>query len=141
MPYCAWVGGRQDGGQVVLKGRLLAKWGFLMVLHNVLQRTCDVALKCAPFGFSQGDSRGDKPAVIEPIIAPSLLECVERSLIVVMDFHLIVCASLERSNEAVLFVNDDIASSEIDFVCVHGIAFLNEFCGVDSFVVLIVLWC
>jgi hypothetical protein len=27
---------------------------------------------------------------------------------------------LERSDEAVLFVNDDISSSEIDFVCVHG---------------------
>ena len=94
VPFCAWVEGVQDNGQVLLKGRLLAKWGFLVTLHNTLQRVVGVALKCAPFSLSQGDSRGDEPAVIEPIIAPSFLECVECSLVVVVDFHLIVWASL-----------------------------------------------
>ena len=94
VPYCAWLEGGRGNGQVVLKGRLLAKRGFLMVLPNVLQRTCGVALKCAPFSLSESDCCGDEPAVFEPVIRATFLKRIERCLIVVMDFHLVVCASL-----------------------------------------------
>ena len=65
-----------------------------MTLHNLLQRVDDVALKCTPFGFGEGNGCGDKPPVVEPIITAPLLERIERRLVVVVDFHLVVCAPL-----------------------------------------------
>ena len=90
-----------------------------MVLHNVLQRTC-VCSHITPFRTSQGDSRCYEPAVFEPVIRAHFLEGIERRLVVVVDFHCAFGGALERGDEAVLFVDNNVACGEIGLYCVHG---------------------
>ena len=92
-----------------------------MVLHNVLQRTDDCS-HITPLCTSQGDSRCDEPAIFESVIRAEFLEGIERRLVVVVDFHCAFGGTLERGDEAILFVDDNVACGKVQFVCVHGVS-------------------